>query len=346
MAYISFQPTDFFSTILYVGTGATDNAVTGVGFQPDATWIKDRDDAYSHRLWDAVNGATKYNTPDNSDAQGTNAQGLQSFDADGFTVGSMASVGENADNFVSWNWKAGTTSGISGGSITPTAYSFNTTSGFSIITYNGTGSSATIPHGLGATPRIAIVKRSLGQQWCTNVGQISGTANNALYLDATNVYHTSSAITTMDATTISLGTDNMANGSGEAYTMYAWTPIKGYSKMHQYRGNASSTDGPFVYCGFRPAFILIKAFNQITDWMMFDDKREGYNVDNDPLYANANVAEGTADNLDILSNGFKIRAGSGGGSVNEINTNGEQYIYMAFAEFPIVSSNSKPGTAR
>ena len=99
MAYISFQPTDFFSTTLYVGTGATDNAVTGVGFQPDATWIKDRDDSYSHRLWDAVNGATKYNTPDNSDAQGTNAQGLQSFDADGFTVGSMASVGENADNF-------------------------------------------------------------------------------------------------------------------------------------------------------------------------------------------------------------------------------------------------------
>ena len=116
--------------------------------------------------------------------------------------------------------------------------------------------------------------------------------------------------------------------------------------MGYYRGNASSTDGPFVYTGFRPAYVVIKALNQTTDWIISDSKREGYNVDNDPLYVDVDVAEGTADNLDLLSNGFKIRNGSGGGSVNEINTNGEDYLYYAFAEFPLVSSNSKAGTAR
>ena len=159
MAYISFQPSDYFSAKLYVGTGATANAITGVGFQPDATWIKDRDTAYSHRWWNSVIGATKYTTPDNTDVMGTNAQGLQSFDADGFTVGSMASVGENTDNLVSWNWKAGTTSGLSGGTITPTAYSFNATSGVSIVQYDGNSTSgATVPHGLGATPEFVIIK--------------------------------------------------------------------------------------------------------------------------------------------------------------------------------------------
>jgi hypothetical protein len=352
MAYISFQPKDFFNTKLYTGTGAS-NAQTGVDFQPDMTWLKSRSAATAHYLFDAVRGATKAMFPSSTDVEATNAEYLKSFDSDGFTVGTNAGINDNTVTYVGWNWKAnGAGSSNEDGGINTTATSANATSGVSICTWTGTGSASSIGHGLGVAPEWIVVKStSNAYKWYVWQKSYSDEMNIYNHLDTTAAGTTDTSAfgsTAPTSTVFPIGTGNAGtNTSGHTYLAYCFASIKGFSKVGMYKGNTGTTTGaPFIYTGFRPGLVIIKARGQTTNWIISDSKRLGYNVDNNPLYTDVDVAAGTANNLDLLSNGFKIRNGSGSGSVNEINTNGEIYSYIAFAEFPIVSSNSKSGTAR
>jgi len=339
-AYISFQPSDFFSPTLYTGT-ASELAITGVGFQPDMTWIKSRSSVLNHYLYDTVRGATKNLAPNDTDAEGTTAEGLKSWQSDGFTLGTSGGENGSSVTYVSWNWKMGTTSGLTGGTITPSAYSLNTTAGQSVIAYTGTGSAATLPHGLGVTPGLIMCKRlNGGDNWWVHVKSMTGP--QYLVLNGTGAVATATAVwndTLPTSTLFSIGTDAGINASGGTYIAYCFAPIKGYSKFGVYTGNGNA-DGPFVNTGFRPAMIIRKK-DGTDDWMLVDDKRLGYNPNNAYLFPSGNNAESDLTRIDLLSNGFKLRTTDGGD-----NASGTDYLYMAFAEFPLVSSNSKAGTAR
>ena len=342
--YISFQPSDFFNTVLWTGTGAS-QAITGVGFQPDFVWGKKRSGAYFHGLFDSARGATKYIQSDATAAEVTNAESLKTFDADGFTAGTIGVLNEVAATYVGWNWKAGTTTGLTGGTITPSAYSINTTSGFSAIAYTGTTTGGeTIPHGLGVVPDMVIIKKlSTTSDWKVYHSSMDTTApqDYALSLNTTAAKDDSVGPwhdTAPTSTLVTLGTDN--NSGSVTYIAYCFANKKGYSKMGVYYGDGNA-DGAFVYTGFRPAFVLNKMTVGTANWVLHDNKRLGYNANNNQLYPNTNGAADTNDYLDILSNGFKLRD-----SAASVNGTTDPYIYAAFAEFPIVSSNDIPTVAR
>ena len=345
-AYITFQPKDYFSTVLYTATGSS-LGVTGVGFQPDLTWIKNRDAADFHVLTDAVRGVTKYWQSNDTAAEVTNAESLKSFDSDGFTVGTQAEVNTNTEDYVSWNWKAGTTTGIAGSpTITPTSYSFNATSGFSIIKYDGDGSSgATVPHGLGVAPKMIIVKATVTTPWAVYQDGVDATASEDYYL----VLNTNAARSDSDGrwsdtapgtSLFTLGNDGTVNDSSRTYIAYCFAEKKGYSNFGSYTGNGN-VDGPFIYTGFRPAYIMFKKTNAVGEWVVYDTKRLGYNGANSYLEPSTTDDDDGNDQMDFLANGVKIR---NPGSYS--NTSAGSYIYAAFSEFPIVSSNDIPGTAR
>ena len=347
-AFISFQPRDFFKTLLFTGTGS-EQTITGLGFEPDFSWIKNRDITQSHYLADSVrglytpDGATKVIYSDLSGSQDTNDNAQRDFNADGFVVGSEAGTNGSGNGMCRWSWKAGTTSGLSGGTITPSAYSINTTSGFGIYQYVGNGTAgATIAHGLGVAPKFVICKKiSNSGDW--SVGFKDGatfskylTLNNDDGANASSGYWNNTA---PDATNITLG-DGHTNGSGITQIMYAWAPVRGYSAMVAYHGNGNA-DGPFVYTGFRPAYVIIKRYGANGDtWGVWNDKMLGYNPDNNSLHPESTAVQGLGDYIDLLSNGFKPR------NVAPAINGTSSYVYAAFAEFPIVSSNSKVGTAR
>jgi len=351
--YISFQPNDFFSTKLYTGNGTAigsgGNAITGVGFQPDFTWMKQRNSTNNHNLQNSAVGATKYVNSDRNIAQVTNAESLTTWGADGFTLGNLADVNGSGNTFVSWNWKAGTTTGIdtTGSTITPSAYSFNATSGFSIIAYTGNATSgATLPHGLGVAPKMIMVKAlDATENWRVYHADVDASPQDkymildttAAVADATWAWNDTAPTSTL----FSLGSGGSVNGSGNTFIAYCFADVKGFSKFGSYTGNGN-TDGPFVYTGFRPAFILMKRTDSTGNWTIWDSKREGYNSTNDEIYANTTAAEGTGNvYVDLVSNGFKWLVTDG-----MVNADGGNYIYAAFAEFPIVSSNDVPTVAR
>ena len=336
------KPSDYFNTVLYTGNGGT-QAITGVGFKPDLNWIKDRDGTPSHVLHDIIRGVTKRLMSNNTNAEDTGSQ-INSFDTDGFTVPNNNN-NTNGSDYVAWNWLgSNTTASNSNGSITSTV-SFNATSGFSVVKYNGNGSNgATIGHGLGVAPNLLLIKKTNGtENWV--VQNSARGFNKYLYLDTTNAENTHSTdfVTSVSSTLITLGTNGgVNNGSGE-YICYAFANKNGYSKIGSYTGNGNA-DGTFVYTGFKPAMIIIKQTNEARDWLIIDNKRLGYNVKNYDLHPNDNVAEDTRERLDIVSNGFKMRDAS-----NANNKSGGSYIYMAFAENPFVTSTANgsiPTTAR
>jgi hypothetical protein len=322
---------DYMNAVLYTGNGSS-QSITGVGFQPDFTWIKSRSGADNHNLFNAVVGLPNRLFSNLTNAENTTAGTLTSFNSDGFSVGSISDVNANAVTFVGWNWKAngaGVTN--TAGSITSTV-SASTISGVSIATYTGTGSNATVGHGLGVAPSMIIIKRTNS----TNSWQVyhsnanASPASGGLFLNTTDAFTALSTTwnSTVPASTVfSIGTAAGTNASGGTYVAYSFAPISGFSAFGSYTGNAS-TDGPFIYTGFRPAFVLIKRSSAVESWCLMDSKREGYNVDNDPLFPNLSNAEGTQDLLDLLSNGFKLRSTDTG-----VNGSGT-YIYMAFAENP------------
>jgi hypothetical protein len=343
MAQIN-KPTDYFNTVLYTGNGST-QSITGVGFQPDWIWGKNRDGTNAHWVNDVIRGVDKRLVPNLTDAEDDPSTDIvTSFDSDGFSLGSNTEGNINADNYVSWNWLAGgTASSNTDGSITSTV-SANTTAGFSIVSYTGTGSNATVGHSLNSVPKMIIVKdRSAVKNW--TVYHIGVGNDKDILLDATNAENSSTAwnSTTPTSSVFSIGTLGNVNTSSNNYIAYCFAEKKGYSKFGSYTGNGNA-DGTFVYTGFKPAFIMTKKTDTTSNWGMWDTKRNTFNVSNSIQRADTNDAEVTLspnNDIDILSNGFKVRSTTG-----LLNTSGGSYIYMAFAEQPLVGTNDIPATAR
>ena len=347
MAYTTInKSTDYQNTKLYDGTGNS-NAITGVGLQPDLVMLKSRTQGSSgyngNNFWfDAVRGVTKRLKTDGNNAEVTEAQGLTAFGSDGFTVGTDDIVNKNGDSFVSWNWKAGTTSGITTNgttTITPTAYSFNTTSKFSILKYTGNDAAgAYVAHGLGTTPTMIIVKKISGTGgWYVYHHKMTTDYN--MYLDTTDAEFGGAYVYSPDATNFRLRDHDTVNENGETYVAYCFAEKTGYSKFGKYKGT-SSTDGAFIYTGFKPTFFMAKCIDNAESWYIFDNKRLGYNVENAQLYPDNDSAEATTDYADILSNGIKFRYNSVG-----LNGSSNNYIYMAVGQ-TLVGTNNIPVTAR
>ena len=336
------QADDYFNTVLYTGDGTSSNAITGVGFQPDWVWIKQRTDALSNQLFDVIRGVTKGLRSDLTAAEYTNTTTLTSFDSDGFTVGSADAVNGSSDSLVSWNWKAGGTAvSNTDGSIT-SQVSAAPDAGMSIVSWVGNSTAgATVGHGLGKKPTMIIVKnRDSGvQDWPVQHGSIGATGQMVLSSTAANntniVYWNNTEPT---SSVFSLGTANNTNQSGNSHVAYVFTDIDGYSATGSYVGNGSA-DGTFVYTGFRPAWVMIKSSNLTYGWVIVDTKRNTFNVVNSNLFPHASSAEDSSTgyfNIDAVSNGFKIRTSN---AVS--NQSGGSYIYLAFAEAPFKYANAR-----
>jgi len=345
MAYSTIsKPSLHFNTKLFTGTGST-NAQTGVGFQPDMVWFKNRSEAYSHQLYDVVRGVTKRILPDLTTAEETDANGLTAFGTDGFTVGSNVGVNKSSNNICSWNWKAGNSQGSSNtdGTINTTYTSVNTAAGFSISTFTGNGTNgATIGHGLGVVPKTVWIKRLSNVDGMIVYHHSSGNGASVKMdrSDSTTGNYWNSVTPTNQVVTVTNSTEN--NTSGQTYVMYAFAEKRGYSKFGSYTGNGS-TDGTFIYTGFKPAWVMVKRTSASGDWQLIDNKRVGYNVDNNAIFPNLSNAEDSGDVADIVSNGFKTRSSTG-----TWNASAATYIYWAFAEEPLVANvgQSIPATAR
>jgi len=329
------QAGKFFDTSLYTGNAGA-LTVTNSGFQPDWLWIKRRDASGPyHNVFDSVRGVNKILFPNVTDAEYTSAAYLTSFNSGGFTLGAGdTGTNANAALYVGWQWKAnGSGSSNTAGSITSTV-SANTTSGFSIVTYTGTGANATVGHGIGSAPKMVIYKaRNTTGGWFTYHTSVGPTKE--LELNTTNGEYPIDLWqnTNPSSTVFYLSNNIYVNNSGTTYVAYCFAPIAGYSAFGSFTGNGSA-DGAFVFTGMRPAFVMLKASSTGGagyNWGIFDNDRLGYNSAQRDLRANTTDTEGTDNNLiDFLSNGFKIRStsgGFGGGS-------GVTYIYMAFAENP------------
>jgi len=342
MAYSTIsKPSLHFNTKLYTGNGST-QSITGVGFQPDWVWLKKRNSTADHGLYDAVRGVTKQLYSNDAAAEATNANSLTAFGTDGFSIGTSSMINGNSDTFASWNWKAnGAGSANTDGTINSTV-SANTTAGFSIVKYTGTGSVATVGHGLGAAPKMMLIRiledpndwqvyhQSIGNTHKLNLNTTEGSSDQINRWNDTSP--TSSVFT--------LGTHSSVNASGPTYIAYCFAEKKGYSKFGSYTGN-DNADGTFVYTGFKPAWVMTKYYSGSGHgWHMQDNKRDGFNYNNHRLFANTSGAEETSVRMDLLSNGFKYRDNDGNG-------NGFNYIYMAFAESPFVNSaGAVPNNAR
>ena len=349
MAYISFQPNDYFNTKLYTGNGSTQN-ITGVGHQVDWTWIKHRTDTEGHGLFDVLRGAL-YRLQSNSDSVSSSQAGtVTAFGSDGFSLGNNAEVNANNGSYVSWNWKAGTTgSGTSTGSGTGKAYSYSvsTTSGFSIVKYVGNGTAGhTIPHHLGAVPKMLITKNlGRGEHWRVYHSSLGNANKLNLNNDTASASATEWNSTTPTSSVFSIGTGEQINYNDDNYIAYCFAEKKGFSKFGKYNGLGTTT-GQFVYTGFKPAFVMTKIAttggSDTGGWVMLNNKSYPNNLSNSPvLFANGTYAESDSYNGEMFSNGFRFNANS-----VTVNGSGNSYIYMAFAESPLVSSNGVPATAR
>jgi hypothetical protein len=336
------KPEDYFNTVTYVAN-QTDNRQITVGFQPDFTWLKDRDQAVNHDLYDAVRGATKYISSNKTNSEATQTDGLKSFNSTGFTLGTGWGNQTTGDDYVSWNWLASnTTASNTDGSITSTV-SANTTSGFSIVSWSGNATASTIGHSLGTAPSMIIAKnRNDATNWFVGHTSLGWTKYIVLNSTGAEVTDTVWNDTAPTSSVFSVGTFNSINGSGDDMIAYCFAEKKGFSKFGSYTGNGS-TDGTFVYTGFKPAWIMIKQTNTTGDWMVLDNKRDSDNGVRHQIYANTSGAESVegSDRLDFLSNGIKHRS-----TGSRANGSGGTYIYMAFAENPFVTSTGVPTTAR
>mgnify|MGYP003631169839 CR=1 FL=1 len=342
MAYTTInKSTDYFNTLTYTGDDGTNRSITGVGFQPDFIWFKDRSNSFNHYLFDIIrDGQTYYISSNNNAGEAADTTSLKSMDSDGFTVGASAGVNGNNNNYASWNWKAnGTGVANTAGSINSTV-SVNTTSGFSIVKYTGTGSAATVGHGLGVKPDMIFSKPySTAGDW--NVYNDSFAAQQRIKLNSTAGVSTNTQIFSSlpTSTLVSIGTSGDINASGTSHLFYCFNSVQGYSKFGSYTGN-NNADGTFVYLGFKPAFVMIKRSSDVQGWVMWDSKRPGYNLTNQSLTANESSAEETGRTFDMLSNGFKLR------DTNTATNAASTYIYMAFAAAPLVGTNNIPANAR
>tara|TARA_R100001460_G_scaffold6653_4_gene17365 strand:- start:912 stop:1958 length:1047 start_codon:yes stop_codon:yes gene_type:complete len=338
---------DYFNTVNYGGTGS-DNAVTGVGFAPDATWLKRRDSGNADwGAYDTSRGVTKALKFNKTDAESTETNGLKVFGTDGFTVGSSGDANASGGTFSSFNFLAngGTTASNTDGSITSTVQA-NSDAGFSIVKWTGTGSNATVGHGLSTAPSFILGKvLTTTDNWIVGHHKISSTPwNNAIFLNSNAAIYTSAAYWNNTAPTSSVFTTGTWWYSSQDYVAYCWHEIAGYSKFGSYSGNGS-TDGPMIYTGFTPSFLLIKRTDSSTggNWSMINDVTYSSNPIGSPLMTDYAGGEPdlSAITMDFLSNGFKIR-----NTLNSNNASGGSYIFMAFASHPFVGDGTNPVTAR
>ena len=336
MAYTDIDdPSAYFQTKLYTGTQQS-HAVTLDGnsdLQPDWVWIKCRDDTHNHQVFDSVRGVHIRMRTDTTGAETTSSESLKSFNSDGFTLGTQQNVNASSsgdNSFVAWNWKK------------------TADAGFDIVSYTGNGSARTISHSLSAVPGWIIVKnRDEAEPWTIyHHNNTSAPATDYLALNDTHATTDSNTRwndTAPTSSVFTVGTSDVVNKNTIKYIAYLFAEKKGYSKFGKFTGNGS-TDGTFIHTGFKPAFWLQKRSDGAGGWVMYDNKRAGYNPKTDIHYANDSTVEDTSNAVwaDIVSNGFKYRTVGG----NDINTSGNEYIYMAFAENPFVTSTGIPTTAR
>jgi hypothetical protein len=339
----------YMAASLYTGTNANltvTNTVNGTGMQPDLVWMKIRSTSASHVLIDSVRGVTKTVNSDltNAESTSTGTSGLLSFNSNGFSLGTdssaTGSTNGNGNTYVGWQWKAGTTSSSNtNGSITSTV-SVGATQGFSVVTYTGTGANATVGHGLGVAPSMVIVKsRSINPSSWSVYTSMTG-AGNELLLNSTAASSASANSwnsTSPTSSVFSVGTAASTNQSSATYVAYCFAAVKGFSAFGSYTGNGS-TDGPFVYLGFRPRFVLVKQTDAVGNWIIWDTSRSTYNQMQDYLLTNSSQAESNnvLVSIDVLSNGFKCRTAD-----DDINGNGNSYIFAAFAESPFKYSRGR-----
>jgi hypothetical protein len=345
MAYTTInKPQDHFNTKLYSGNGST-NAITGVGFQPDFIWIKGRSGTYAtenHNVYDSTRGTTKFLIPNGTTASTTDANSLTAFGTDGFTLGVRGDVNGASTEYLSYNWKAngGTTSSNTDGSITSTVQA-NTTAGFSIVSYTGNlTDGATVGHGLSTAPDVIIFKNLSDTQYWVVYHKDLGGANNHLRLDSNAAKRNDLNMFSSTAPTSSvfeLGNKEQVNGSGNSMIAYCFAPIKGYSKFGTYTGAGA---GAFIYTGFKPAWVMWKK-TALENWGVSNSVVDTFNQVDKRIRPDGSNAELSSTAVDFLSNGFKFRSTSG-----EWNASGSTYIYMAFAEAPVVGTNNVPATAR
>jgi len=346
MAYTTInKSSDFFNTKLYTGNDSNSHAITGVGHQPDLIWIKSRSNATSHSLTDAVRGVGKNIKSDSSNAEFTNTNYVASFDSDGFTINDDGDINGNNRTYASWNWKANGAGSSNTDGATNTTVSVNTTAGFSIVKWTGTGNATTLGHGLNAVPKFWIIKNlEQAEDWRIyhhSLGNTKKLELNNNEAEASDISYWNNTSPTSSLMTV--GSSNANNGGSRNMIAYCFAEKTGYSKFGSYVGNGS-TDGTFVYTGFKPAFYLWKKSNGTSDWHIVDNKRDTGNETDVNLSPNSNSAESIGNGyngVDFLSNGIKVRRGN-----SDVNGSGLTYIYMAFAAAPLVGTNNVPCTAR
>ena len=335
---VAVTPSEHFNTVLYTGNGST-QSITGVGFQPDMVWAKQRTEAYHHTIWDAVRGATYEVFPNRTVAEQIESTGLTSFDSDGFSLAERGNANESGDSIVAWNWKAnGSGSSNTDGSITSTV-SANADAGFSIVSYTGTGSAGTVGHGLSSAPELVIAKnRTTGSNdWTVGADVIHSAWEEKVMLSstaaksATNDWNDAAPT----ATLFNVGAGSpRSNGDGDSMIAYCFHSVDGYSKVGSYTGNGNA-DGTFIYTGFRPRFILTKPSSYAHNWTIIDTERDTYNPVENFLHPNLTNAEIDLPWIDIVSNGFKFRN-------THVSINGSYtYIYLAFSEVPFKFANAR-----
>ena len=295
-ATASTQANDYFDVSLYTGNGSSQSVTNSGSFQPDFVWVKGRSGTTSHNLSDAVRGTASTLFSNTTAAENGSSQRINAFNSNGFSVGNDTDVNTNTATYVGWQWRASNTTAVTNtaGSITSTV-SANTTAGFSIVTYTGTGANATVGHGLGVAPKMVIVKRrdngAGGTNWLVHHSQLNNGVNPAQYNLKLNLTNATAGLSTIwndtapTSTVFSVGTNAETNGSGGTFVAYCFAQVAGYSAFGSYTGNGSS-DGPFIYTGFRPAFVMVKRTNTTGAWLMLDNKRIGYNPDQNHLQAN------------------------------------------------------------
>ena len=340
------NPGEHFAVKTFTGS-ASEQVITGIGFESDLTMIKARDATHAGPIFfKPVNSGLDHLYYALTD-QNQGASKMTSYSSDGYTLPNSNEVNQDGVTYVSWNWKAnGTGSSNTDGSINTTATSANTTAGFSISTYTSTEANATLGHGLGAAPEfIWIHGNSNAGEWVAyHKGMASDPETDYITTHSAGIVYDDATVwqdTAPSSSIVTIGTYTDINyTAGRTYIMCCWKGIQGFSKFGNYPGTGNA-DGAFVYTGFKPAFVITKARDVADNWWIFDNKREGYNADNAALYGNQHNAEADPGWIDLLSNGFKMRNNDVAG-----NGSGNEYIYMAFAEAPFVNSNGVPCNAR
>ena len=326
------NPELYFQADLYTGNGSNGNAKTFDGdedMQPNVVWIKSRSAAENQHIFDSIRGANKRLLTNTTGTEFDDSSNLQSFDSNGFTLGTADGINKNNATFVAWCWKE------------------SATAGFDILTFEGNSTDDTdISHNLSAVPHWIICRNfDAAIDWCVYHHKNSSAPESDLLVLNTNAATTDSDDKWSDeaptSSVFTVGDSSQLNASGNTSIAYLWSEKQGFSKFGSYIGNGNN-DGPFVYTGFRPAWVMCKGTASNREWVMHDNKRDAENVVDGTLYANTNDAEGTGTaRMDFLSNGFKLREDG-----NNWNASGETYVYMAFAEAPFVNSNGVPGNAR